>query len=476
MLIKRTKMSVVIIAMSLGFTMLISCYEKSADGKLIITLAEGDNREMNFITGESWRYVTRSKIAALDPDKTSSFKILTEDFYSACFPEISFDGKYMLFAAQQNEGDLWQIWEMKLNNRKTRKIISLKDNCVDPAYLPGGKLIFSKMIVNDTVKAVHCLYSANLDGSDIRQLTFSPHSSFATAVLKDGRLLTISRQLFPDRKEPMLMVLRPDGTKADMFYMSGSGNIFTGRPRETSDGRLTFIEAGSGEESRKDVVSIAYNRPLHTRVNHSSAIDGDFKAVLPLLTGKFLVSYCKSDSDRYGIYEFDAESKSLGEIIYNNPEYDVLDVVMAGKYERPKKLPSEVDMHVKTGLLLCQDISVAGFRSVVNDPYLSGASMIEVLGIDSTLGVVPVEEDGSFYLKVLADMPFQIRTLDKNGNVLNGPCSWLWLRPNERRGCVGCHEDPELVPVNRIPVAVEKDPVIIPVSITRIKEKEVELE
>jgi hypothetical protein len=133
-------------------------------------------------------------------------------------------------------------------------------------------------------------------------------------------------------------------------------------------------------------------------------------------------------------------------------------------------------MNVKTGLLLCQDINVTGFQSVINSPGTPKASMIEVLGIDSTYGIVPVEEDGSFYLKVIANEPFQIRTLDKDGHILCGPCSWLWLRPNERRGCVGCHEDPELVPINRIPLAVKKPPVIIPVHVSEVKEKVVELE
>ena len=40
------------------------------------------------------------------------------------------------------------------------------------------------------------------------------------------------------------------------------------------------------------------------------------------------------------------------------------------------------------------------------------------MGIDSILGLVKVEEDGSFYLKVIADIPFRIRTLDKDGNVM----------------------------------------------------------
>ena len=443
---------------------------------LIITQTSGNIKNLNFITGESWRYVPKAFIAALDPDKPESLKVLTDEFYSACFPDISYDGKYMLFAAQQKEGDLWQIWEINLGNLKSRNVIALNDNCIDPAYLPGGRLVFTRLTKNDTVKTAHCLYTSNLDGSAIRQITFSPTASFGTTVLKDGRLLTISRQILPDQGDPMLMVMRPDGTKADMFYKSNGGSAFISRARETSEGKIIFIEDGRNSEFSGNIVSINYNRPLHTRINMTAEITGSFYSVLPVESGKFLVSFRKSDTDRYALYEFDPEKQSLGHTVYHNSDYNIVDVVVAGKYDRPRKLPSEVDMHVKTGLLLCQDINFMGFKSTLNNPGTKKVYMIEVLGTDSTYGVVPVEEDGSFYLKVLADTPFQIRTLNKDGSVLYGPCSWLWLRPNERRGCVGCHENPELVPVNRIPLAVKKNPVIIPVYITDIKEKVIELE
>ena len=133
-------------------------------------------------------------------------------------------------------------------------------------------------------------------------------------------------------------------------------------------------------------------------------------------------------------------------------------------------------MQVKTGLLLCQDINFRDPFLQDNSPATGKALKIEVLGVDTTYGVVEVEEDGSFQLKVMADTPFRIRTLDKDGNVVSGPCSWLWLRPNERRGCIGCHENPELVPDNIVSLAVKKSPVNIPVHITDVKEKIVELE
>ena len=93
------------------------------------------------------------------------------------------------------------------------------------------------------------------------------------------------------------------------------------------------------------------------------------------------------------------------------------------------------------------------------------------MGIDSLLGTVNVEKDGSFYLKVLADTPFQIRTIDENGQVVYGPGSWMYMRPNERRGCVGCHEDNEQVPENRQALAVKKEPILVPEPTNEIHNK-----
>ncbi len=476
MIFKRAIILLKIFAPGVFCILFASCKNRTSDSMLIITEVPGNIQNLNSNTKESYRHRPNARISALYPDNPESFNVLTNEFYSASSPDISYDGKYMLFAAQQMENDLWQIWEMDLDNLKARKITSFNVDCFDPVYLPGGRLVFSKLTINDTIKTGYPLYTCNLDGSDIRQITFHPNENIATTILKDGRLLTISRQLLPDERDPMLMVLRPDGTKAYMFYNGNGRNALIGRARETTENKIVFIEADDNSELSGNVISINYNRPLYTRVNLTAEINGSFNAVLPLQSGKLLVSFRKSEAKSYALYEFDPEKKSLGQPLYHSTEYDIIDIVVAVKYERPKKLPSEVDMNVKTGLLLCQDINVTGFQSVIDSPGTPKASMIEVSGIDSTYGIVPVEEDGSFYLKVMANEPFQIRTLDKDGHILYGPSSWLWLRPNERRGCVGCHEDPELVPINRIPLAVKKLPVIIPVHISEVKEKVVELE
>jgi hypothetical protein len=473
---KRTFILPVILITSLSALLTTSCKRNSLEGKLIITQISGNLPDMNLTSGESWRYIQGAHLVAVDPDKPSSMKILSGDFYAACSPEISPDGRNMLFAAQKKQGESWQIWEMDLSDLKYRRITSLGENCTDPVFLPNGWIIFSKYTVNDTVKTGYSLFSCNASGSDIKQLTFNPHANFATSVLKDGRLLTITRQLLPSVADPMLMILRPDGTKADMFYKGDKGSALITQGRETIDGKIMFVETDPGNPAKGNVISITYNRPLHSRINLTDGIEGSFNAVLPLQSGRILVSYRPDEKEPYALYELDAANKKLGRKIYGNPSFQVLDAVKVEEYERPMKLPSEVDMGVKTGLLLCQNVNITSVPIALHTSSSPKVRKIEIFGMDSTMGKVKVAKDGSVYLKILADKPFQIRTLDEHGNLLDGPCTWLWVRPNERRGCVGCHENPELAPENDVPLAVKKSPVIVPVHIDEIEEKEVELE
>ena len=87
------------------------------------------------------------------------------------------------------------------------------------------------------------------------------------------------------------------------------------------------------------------------------------------------------------------------------------------------------------------------------------------------LGKIDLEKDGSFYVKLLADVPFKLQTLSSEGEIVTGPSDWIYLRPNERRGCVGCHENKEQVPDNKQPLSVRKIPIILPSQVDEINTK-----
>jgi hypothetical protein len=76
------------------------------------------------------------------------------------------------------------------------------------------------------------------------------------------------------------------------------------------------------------------------------------------------------------------------------------------------------------------------------------------------LGEAPVEDDGSFNVQIPADIPIEVQLLDADGMALES-CGWIWVKNNEPRGCIGCHEDPELVPENRLVKAIAKPSVLL---------------
>ena len=111
--IRVTIVFTIIMAICFSGIFFSSCKKKYMDGMIIFTRVAGKMMDINALTGDSLRYIPQTSIVALDPDKPAgSLKVLTEGYFSARSPEISYDGKYLLFAAQQKQNDKWQIWEM----------------------------------------------------------------------------------------------------------------------------------------------------------------------------------------------------------------------------------------------------------------------------------------------------------------------------------------------------------------------------
>ena len=252
------------------------------------------------------------------------------------------------------------------------------------------------------------------------------------------------------------MVLRPDGTKLELFYKSNPGENIAS-PAIEVNGKILFVETGISKGGQ--LISIDYNLPLHTKEVISEGLAGEFASISGYIDGELLTSFRKSNSGEFSLGLYNSEDHKFSEL-YSHPGYSIVEGILVEAYQHPKNLPSEVQMQEKTGLLMCQDINFTGIESLKESEILK-AEKIEILGIDSTFGVVNVEEDGSFYLKIEADIPFRIQTVSKDGNIIHGPGNWYYIRPNERRACVGCHTGPEITPFNRQPLAVKKFPVII---------------
>jgi hypothetical protein len=71
---------------------------------------------------------------------------------------------------------------------------------------------------------------------------------------------------------------------------------------------------------------------------------------------------------------------------------------------------------------------------------------------------------------VPASTPIAFALLDAEGRVVARQEDWVWVMPREWRGCIGCHEDREMVPPNVLAEAVVQPAVRLPMPAAEAQE------
>jgi len=412
----------------------------------------------NYSDTQDWRFGPNSRIVSIDiEDAEKSFRILTDDFYSARSPQVSYDGTKFLFAGKLRENDTWQIWEMSLAVLKARQVTNETSDCTDPAYLPDDRIVFSRVYHDSVAGQGYAIYICESDGSAVHRITFQPHADFVPSVVQDGRILFVSQQLFPEKNNPKIIAVRPDGTKARLYYESEKDIILFSRGYESEQGRYIFVASNPDGNGNGNLVAISQNRPLHSyQVIAKGGDERGFYSPYPVSDTMLIVSFSENAAKPYELYNFSLANNRLGTGLYADAEYHCVEAVMVKHRRLPKILPNRVDEsgNDRKGSLICMNAGLTDrYPQVTHSPK---PDRIQVFGISELIGEVAVENDGSFYIEVEADTPVRFLTMDENGRLLNGPSSWIWVRPKESRGCIGCHEDHELAPENRIPDAIRK--------------------
>lgn len=394
-----------------------------------------------------------AKIVSLNyENQEDGIRYLTPDFYSATSPSLSFDNGQIVFSGRENETDSWTIWTMNLDGSEKKKIFESTENCFTPSFLPTGEIVFSCEIQDPQIGMTYPLFKVHADGSGLEQITFHPHRNFYTSMLYDGRIAMVSQQVYPAKKRPMLMVLRPDGTKSQAFYHDKSDFQIKSTVRQSRDGKLLFVQSDGNVD---ELVALSYANPLIPKEIIVSNDAGRVESA-DILDSTRIVFSAQIDQNReFGLYAINFEGDE--ELIYREENVHLIQPVAARIKRIPKRLPTSIADEEGSGILISQDVNHSQIE-IEGDPQ---AKYIRIEGIDKTLDEIEVAEDGSFYLRVQSDMPIRFVSLDEKKEVLRGPSEWMWLRTNERRACVGCHAKKEMSPVNLVPLAIKDDPIII---------------
>jgi hypothetical protein len=440
--------------------------EPVTDPVVVFTQVPAGHNNLPSVSGPEVPDYQQARIVSLNldyPRETPS--VLTSDLYSASSPSLSFDNKRIVFSAKPSENDPWQIWTMELDGSGQEMLFKGDQNCYTPSFLPTGEIVFSCDIEDPAAGTITPLFKIQTDGSDPERITFHPHQDLYTSMLHDGRIAMISRQLFPEEEDPVFMVLRPDGTKAQAFYHKRTESRIKSTVRESLGESLIFIQT---DRNRDELVALSYANPLLPSESILSGNAGTLHSADLLDSTRVVISAKGELSGLFGLRI--AEPDGSNEILFEEEGYHSVEPVSVRNKRVPKKLPSSISDEPGSGILISQDVNHSQI-DLEGDPQ---ARFIRIEGIGKTLDEIDVAEDGSFYLRVQSDMPVRFVSLDENRRVLRGPSAWVWMRTNERRACVGCHAKKEIAPRNIVPQAIRQEPVMITDSARTIGDAEVQ--
>ena len=437
-------------------------------------------------------YGEGARVVEVLPDR--SVRLLTQGFHSACDPDVSFDGKRVLFAGKRTAGAPWDVFEITLASGEVRQVTRNMGDCRSPGYQSSmyyyhptdSQTYYHVTLVSNAAGTLNedgatpawHLYGCRLDGTDFQRLTFNLSSDVDPYLMWDGRLAYASwqrRSLVSHGMDGRVALLGVNLDGGDCAPYVAGGKRVQQMPCATTGGLLVFVESDRLPWDGAGTLACAtIRRPLHSYRPLTAEPDGLFHSPSPLPDGRILVSRRPADgTGTHGVYCLDPATKRL-EPVYDDPRFH--DIQAKAVYARPEPdgRSSPVSPNDPNGKLYCLNVYTTEFkdrtwmapgsaktlRVLEGVPRKAGAPHAVKLAARRVLGEVPLAPDGSFNVEVPANTAIELQLLDEQGIAMRS-CGWVWTRNHFNQGCVGCHEDPELTPENTFVAALAKPSVVV---------------
>jgi hypothetical protein len=438
-----------------------------------------------------------------------SVRVLSTGFAAACDPDVSFDGAHVVFAGKKGVHSPWAIWETGVEGGKCRPITGQAHDCRSPVYLSSLFTLdspepwFTVLYVGreDTPNEQGTgfgtsLYSVKLNGTEQRRITFNPMGDLDPWQAGDGRLLYAgwrNAAQLPASGKPLLpqtqgcrcslFAINIDGTDQEL-YGAEQGGAIQRMPCVTEDGVAVFVETEADRgESGGQLAAVEERRPHHSY--RKVPADSRFAYLYPSPLRGNTVLVSRRAREGRGSWSVVALDVNTGQAapVFEDGRFDAVQAKAIRSRPMPDGRSTVVNRDYDTGILYALNLYEADEAlkqhllpgSIQRVRVIEGVPAQGPRGASSSacapefgrrlLGEAPVEKDGSLHLEVPADAPLELQAIDAQGMAL-ATCRWIWVKQKENRGCIGCHEDHELVPENLYAQAVQRPPnnLVLPVE------------
>jgi len=382
-----------------------------------------------------------SELVLRSPETTT--RELSAGFEAACEPAVDFRGHNLYFSGRRTLDETFRIWQLDLATNEISPLTREGSDARNPLVLPSGGVAYLRD--GD-------LFRHEVELSADEQLTFTRGQLRSAAMLADGRLLLLEGTADAGR----LFTALPDGTWSTLW--PGLDEVAV-RDFAIIDGERLLILADDSE-----LLLVSVMDPYAPIERLPVDIEG---SVERLARGRdasaLLVARLEGRLDSGANEVISLHLNPEPAVLALTPPVGrtVLELRSAEPPPLPASLPSIVKPEMTTGYLVVLDVG----RS--DDPDLRGLTRdavaeVRILALDDdrerVLTSVAPAEDGSVYLEVPADRPLALQLIDGEGESVARTRTSIWVRPNERRACLGCHVSPAYAPPNVRPQAILREP------------------
>jgi len=450
-----------------------------------------------------------NRLYILDPAKPDLEPQLLVDAgegWVGCAMSATHDGKTLYFSMAPAGDSFFHIYRVSTSGGEPEQLTWGTFHDVDPDVLPDGGIVFCSTRFGSREEyhsyLVSTLFTMTSEGEDIRAITYHVVNDREPRVTAQGKIVFVRQDnFFMNAKiETEIHQINLDGTGGFVLLgqdVTGSGydrytmhEVFPDAVGVLSPTRLNFKREGNAlgnptplPDGRVAALCAPTNKwsPNHPFKKHgigvvvsssgASAIDG-----LPVSTSQPLHDIAAlpdgrllcSTLDRGSLGVMDLETGVVSTFYMSDEEE-----IQAPLYVGPRRKPVAAttsgvkarDTGRSTGYLFCQDVlqtkqiqadlrRIKAVRVIEGRPlttrmlssvrYHGGVNHIGTEAVE--LGVAPLCPDGSFYIEAPADRALALQAIDAEGRAVINELSWIYIRPGERRACVGCHAGPTRSP------------------------------
>ena len=415
-------------------------------------------------------------------------------------PELSYDGKTIMFAWTQAKAkktytwgpeSSYHIFKCNADGSGLQQITDGDADDFDPCFLPGGRVAFISLRRGGYLRCgrhcpVYTTFSMETDGSDIIPLSYHETHEWQPSVDNDGMLIytrwdyvdrdtNVAHHIwisYPDGRDPRSLhgnypIARNKRPWMEMEIRAIPGShryvAVAGAHHGNSIGSLVLINQRVEDDNAMSQLKRLTPEAPFPEAEGRGRDKMKYGTPWPLSEDFYLCIHDPAARNR-GIYLIDRFGNR--ELLYRDASIPCLSPIPLRARTRPPVIP---DQTVQTAAA----VKLAGGRpketvAVMNmydsdftwpeGTRIKALRIIQLLpkstappnrpriGIANqtnaraVLGTVPVEEDGSAYFEAPVAVPFYFQALDKRGLAVQSMRTITYVHPGERLTCRGCHE------------------------------------